>query len=125
VFYLSIVQEAMQRALADGALQPIETQAILLDSDGVRFVVRAVSNLARKDEARDAAAATDPLGNYDRSLFIDDLAPSHYVLLNKFPLIAGHVLIVTRRFERLVDDNYFGRRIDSALLLPVLTCCLT
>ena len=100
MFSLSIVQDATRRALADGALQPIETQTILLDSDGVRFVVRTVSSLARKDKARHVAAATDPLGDYDRSLFVDDLAPSHYVLLNKFQLLAGHVLLVTRRFER-------------------------
>src|SRR4030095_920360 len=27
-------------------------------------------------------------------------SPSHYLLLNKFCLPAGHVLLVTRRFER-------------------------
>ena len=100
VFSLSIVQDAMRRALADGALQPIETQTILLDSDGVRFVLRTVSSLARKDEAGHVAAASDPLGDYDGSLFVGDLAPSHYVLLNKFQLLAGHVLLVTRSFER-------------------------
>lgn len=100
MFSLSIAQNAMRRALAEGALQPIETRTILLDSAGVRFVIRMVSSLARDDEARHAAAATDPLGNYDRSLFVGDLAPSHYILLNKFQLLAGHVLIVTRRFER-------------------------
>ena len=36
VFSRSIVQEATRRALANGALQPIETQTILLDSDGVQ-----------------------------------------------------------------------------------------
>lgn len=96
----SVVQKATQRALANGALQPIETQTILLDSDGVRFVVRAVSSLARKDQARYAAVATDPLGDYDPALFVVDLAPSHYVLLNRFPVLAGHVLLATRRFER-------------------------
>ena len=100
VFSLSIVRNAMRRALADGALQPIDTQTILLDSDGVRFVLRTVSSLARKDKARHVAAAGDPLGDYDCSLFVGDLAPSHYVLLNKFQLLAGHVLLVTRSFER-------------------------
>ena len=100
MFSQSIVQNAMRRALSDGTLQPIETQTILLDSDGVRFVLRKVSSLVRKDEARQVAAATDPLGDYERSLFVGDLAPSHYILLNKFQLLAGHVLLVTRRFER-------------------------
>ena len=32
-------------------------------------------------------------------MFVNHLAPSHYILLNKFQLLAGHVLLVTRRFE--------------------------
>jgi ATP adenylyltransferase len=100
VFSLSIVHEATRRALANGALQPIETQATWLDDAGVQFVVRAVSSLARKDQARHAAVSADPLGDYDPDLFVADLAPSHYILLNKFPVLAGHVLLVTRRFER-------------------------
>lgn len=95
-----MVRRAARRALASGALQPIETRTLMLDSDGVRFVVRVVSSLERKDKARDAAVAVDPLGEYDPALFVVDLAPSHYVLLNRFHLIAGHVLLVTRRFER-------------------------
>src|SRR5262249_44603644 len=57
-------------------------------------------SLARKEEARRTAVAADPLGDYDPDLFVADLAASHYVLLNKYPLLAGHVLLVTRRFER-------------------------
>jgi ATP adenylyltransferase len=72
----------------------------MLDDGGVRFVVRAVSSLARKDAARQAAVVADPLGNYEPDLFISDLGLSHYLLLNKFPVLAGHVLLVTRRFER-------------------------
>lgn len=98
--FVSQVQDATRRALAAGALQPIETQSTMLDDGGVRFVVRAVSSLARKDAARQAAVVPDPLGNYEPDLFISDLGPSHYLLLNKFPVLAGHVLLVTRRFER-------------------------
>jgi ATP adenylyltransferase len=99
-FSRRIVQEATRRALASGALQPIETQAVLVDSGGVQFVLRVASSLARKDQARRVAAPADPLGEYDPALFVADLTPSHYVLLNKFQLLAGHVLLVTRRFER-------------------------
>ena len=98
--FVSQVQDATRRALAAGALQPIETQPTMLDDGGVRFVVRAVSSLARKDAARRAAVVADPLGNYEPDLFISGLGPSHYLLLNKFPVLAGHVLLVTRRFER-------------------------
>jgi ATP adenylyltransferase len=97
---LSLIHEMARRALASGALQPIETDNALVDDAGVRFIVRTVSSLARKEAARSAPAPADPLGDYDPELFVADLPPSHYVLLNKFPLVAGHVLIVRRRFER-------------------------
>jgi ATP adenylyltransferase len=61
--------------------------------------VRVVSSLARKGEARDAAVVVDPLSDYDPDLFVADLGPSHYALLNKFPVLPGHALLVTRRFE--------------------------
>ena len=100
MFPLSIVQDATRRALASGALEPIETETTFVDDHGVRFIVRVVSSLARKNEARHAGVDTDPLGHYDPDLFVAGLAPSHYILLNKFHLLAGHVLLVTRRFER-------------------------
>jgi len=100
MFSVSHAQDVTRRALAAGALEPIETQTTLLDDGGVRFVVRAVSSLVRKDQSRHAAVATDPLGNYEPSLFVADLGPSPYLLLNKFPVLAGHVLLVTRRFEQ-------------------------
>jgi ATP adenylyltransferase len=97
---LPLVQDMTRRALASGALQPIEASTTLVDDAGVRFILRATSSLARKDKARRAAPVADPLGDFEPELFVDDLGPTHYVLLNKFPLQAGHVLLVTRRFER-------------------------
>ena len=114
---LSLVENASRRALATGALQPIETQTTLLDDGGVRFVVRVVSSLARKDKTRQAAAVADPLGDYEPDLFVADLGPSHYVLLNKFPVLAGHVLLVTRRFER-------QERLLAVEDFEALTACL-
>jgi len=87
MFSVSHAQDVTRRALAAGALEPIETQTTLLDDGGVRFVVRAVSSLVRKDRSRHAAIA-DPLGNYEPSLFVADLGHSHYLLLNKFPVLA-------------------------------------
>ena len=96
MFSAAVVQDAARRALASGALEPIWTRSILLDDGGVRFVVRAVSSLARK--TRPSAGPADPLGDYDPRLFVTDLGPSHYVLLNKFPVLTGRILVVTRRF---------------------------
>jgi ATP adenylyltransferase len=93
---LSIVEAAIRRAAASGALQPIQTESLAIEDAGVRFAVRAVSSLARKEAAR---AAADALGDYEPDLFVGPASPSHYVLLNKFNVLPYHLLIVTRRFE--------------------------
>jgi sulfate adenylyltransferase (ADP) / ATP adenylyltransferase len=100
VFSLSNVRAATRRALASKALQPIETETTVQDDGGARFVLRAASSLARKESERDAGGAGhDPLGDYEPDLFVADVSPTHYALLNKFSVIDGHVLLVRRRFE--------------------------
>ncbi len=89
------------RALASGALQPIRTDARILEDGGVRFVLRVASGLARKEEekARRATKPANPFLPYDDELFVAALSESHVCLLNKFNVIDRHLLIVTRAFE--------------------------
>jgi ATP adenylyltransferase len=93
----SIVEAATKRALASGALQPLQTKSQRIEDGGVRFIVRVLSSLARKQAA--ARTASDPLGDYEPDLFVANVTPGHYVLLNKYNALAHHLLIVTRRFE--------------------------
>lgn len=90
-------------ALRCGALQPIATRQEIVEDGGVRFLVRVVSSLARKDEDRARrAAAPKPANPFlppDPDLFVADVTPSHFALLNKFNVIDRHLLIVTREFE--------------------------
>jgi sulfate adenylyltransferase (ADP) / ATP adenylyltransferase len=97
VISLSTVTAATERALASGALQPISTDAEVIEDEGVRFVVRIASSLERKAAPLDARA--EPLGDYEPDLFVAELSSTHYVLLNKFNVLPHHLLIVTRRFE--------------------------
>jgi ATP adenylyltransferase len=102
-----------EHALRCGALRPIETTQALIDDSGVRFLVRQVSSLARKEEARQAPklraaarSAVNPFLPYDPDLFVADLSDTHIALLNKFNVIDHHLLIVTRSFksqETLLD----------------------
>lgn len=108
-----------QRALACGALQPIETALVHLEQDGVRFAVRQVSSLARKEAARRTDASTasggaitrrNPFLPYEPDLCVGDLSPTHVALLNKYNVIDDHLLIVTRRFvpqTALLDQDDF------------------
>lgn len=102
-----MVKRRTAHALRSGALHPIDTDQRFIEHNGVRFVVRAVTNLARKDRARAAEAARagsdaaplNPFLPYEPDVFVADISPTHVCLLNKFNVMDHHVLIVTREFE--------------------------
>ncbi|HXG29166.1 MAG TPA: DUF4922 domain-containing protein, partial [Nevskiales bacterium] len=88
------------RALAGGALQPIRTHEATVTDRGLPFRVRVVDSLARKAAARrEPQARPNPFLPYDPALFVAELSGRYVVLLNKYPVIEGHLLIVTRNFE--------------------------
>lgn len=90
-----------RRALASGALQPIRTEQLRVDDNGIRFLVRLVSSLVRKteDRVRYRGPAPDPFLPYEPDLLVAQVSDTHLALLNKFNVIDHHLLIVTRRFE--------------------------
>lgn len=95
-----------EHALRRGALHPIKTMQATIEDGGVRFLVRQVSSLARKDDDRQKRKAkardsgeVDPFLPYGPDLFVADVSDTHLALLNKFNVIDHHLLIVTRRFE--------------------------
>ena len=80
----------------------------------MRFVVRSVSSLARKRAAgaipKDGARP-NPFAPPDAELVVGDLTPTHFGVLNKYPVVAHHLLIVTREFvdqETLLDATDFA-----------------
>lgn len=108
-----------RRALARGALEPVETRRETVTDGGVAFVVRTVSSLARKQAAA-AGAGGDPFAPpYESDLCLGRVPPDHVALLNKFPVLEDHLLVVTRTYraqdEPLEPD-------DCAALLRVLAC---
>lgn len=103
----ALAAERTNAALRVGALQPVPTEPRYIADGGVRFVVRVMASLARKDAeraARQAKAAVtgiaiNPFLPYDEDLFVADLSSTHLCLLNKFNVIDSHLLIVTRAYE--------------------------
>jgi len=99
------VQERTDSALKSGALLPIPTQAEVVVQAGVPFLVRIVSNLARKERAKrrqDRASTGNPINPflpYEETLFVADLSPTHVCLLNKYNVVDYHLLLITRAFE--------------------------
>jgi sulfate adenylyltransferase (ADP) / ATP adenylyltransferase len=94
-----------------GALKSIETEYHFIEQNNISFVVRTLSNLARKEKARqkqDKQEATlgkviDPFLPYELDLFVGNISPTHLCLLNKFHVVENHLLIVTRAFEEQTD----------------------
>jgi len=115
---VAALDRAIRRAIATGAMVPIETETEWIEDGGVRFTVRRVSSLARKrlDQRRRAAQAAagrpaNPFQPYEENLFVADVSPTHIALLNKFNVIDRHLLIVTRAFvdqEAPLDAADFG-----------------
>lgn len=96
------IERVSRQALVCGAQQPIGTRETFIDDGGIRFLVRVVSSLARKDTERKLRATStnaNPFLPPERELFVADLSDTHLCLLNKFNVIEHHLLIVTRTFE--------------------------
>jgi ATP adenylyltransferase len=80
----------------------------------VRFVVRSVSTLARKRTApaiTKDGAPPNPFAPPDAELVVGDITPTHFGVLNKYPVVAHHLLVVTREFvdqETLLDASDFA-----------------
>lgn len=101
---LDHADEVIRRAVDSSALQPIRTEQCWLADGPFRFSVRWVSSLALKDRARvDTVIRRKPDFNPflppEPELTVAELGPAHLVVLNKFPVIDRHLLIVTRQFE--------------------------
>jgi len=109
-----------ERALACGALRSFDTVQSVIEDGGVPFFVRQAANLARKEEASklaaksaaDAASAwRDPFSPCEEALRVGDIGERHFLLLNKFNVLAHHLLIVTKDFEpqdSLVGEDDFA-----------------
>ena len=111
---LPALRERARHALACGAMRPVETIGEIVRDAGVDFLVRRLSSLARKEEARARSAQSanpaNPFLPHEPDLFVADVSDTHFALLNKFNVIAHHLLIVTRRFvdqEVLIGTDDF------------------
>lgn len=87
-----------RRARASGALAPIDTDAVLVEDGGLPFVLRTITSPRRKIAV--AADGGDPFAPpYEPDLFVAELSATHVVLLNKFPVLDRHLLLVTRAYR--------------------------
>ncbi len=102
-------EQVAWRALAAGALQPIHTTIAHLPAGPANFLIHQLDGdggaaaLDRKLTRSPFADNHDfrdfnPFLPYDPALFVADISPTHLALLNKFPVMRQHMLVVTRAF---------------------------
>ncbi|MCB9685514.1 MAG: hypothetical protein H6738_21065 [Alphaproteobacteria bacterium] len=103
---LDEVRSALGRARADGSLVPLTSTATRVEQDGVCFSVRRIERFEHKPLGTKEA---DPFrAPWTDALFVRAWPPDHALLLNKFPVLDDHLLIVTRAWadqEEPPDDG--------------------
>lgn len=110
------VRQTTDRALRDGALIPFEVAREDVAGGALPYRIEWASSLARKDQAAIPKPGTKPGAHnpflpYEPALHVADVGDAHAVLLNKFPVALGHVVIVTRDYaeqDRLLDAGDLG-----------------
>ena len=112
------LDKRIRTALDCGALCSMETKQNLVEDSGVRFLVRMVSSLRRKEvdkqrrsvKPQDRKKRANPFLPPEPELTVADVSATHLAVLNKFNVLDRHLLIVTRRFEQLLRaPNPFGK----------------
>lgn len=93
--------ETTDRAIACGALVPIDTRQCMIEDGGVPFAVRIAENLRRKaaQHRGGGPAPENPFLPPEPELTVATVSDSHTAVLNKFNVVEHHLLVVTRRFE--------------------------
>jgi ATP adenylyltransferase len=100
------IEKTTENALKTGTLLPVSTDHAFIEDAGLRFFVRVLASLRKKDEARkqqDAAKASgkkvNPFFPPEKGLIVADITDTHQAILNKFNVVEHHLLIITRHFE--------------------------
>lgn len=119
------IRERSAHALETGALKPIPTEREVIRDAGVAFQVRIAPNLREKIEevrdqqAREAAGeSVDPFADPEPDLLVGEVSETHFGLLNKFPVLEHHLLLVTHAYE---DQQAPLTAADFAALHTALT----
>jgi ATP adenylyltransferase len=101
------IQETTELALQSGALKSIPTELEIIEQVGIKFVIRILANLNRKEADKEkqeqqtsrTGKEFNPFLPYEKDLFVADISDTHVCILNKFNVVDFHLLIITRSFE--------------------------
>lgn len=116
---LSVARAKTHRALEGGIIEPFLTETVPHEDRGDVFSVRRLVEIPKKPSGH-KPNATDPfLPPYEPALLVAELSPDHVILLNRYPVLDDHLLIVTRQWE---DQEMPPTEGDLSSLERVLSC---
>ncbi|KAL7822065.1 hypothetical protein V8C26DRAFT_389828 [Trichoderma gracile] len=99
-----LVKTTFSKALAANELHYFPTQVTILHINSIPFQLRFSPSLANKPKGPPPDPANprkpiDPFANPPPPLFITDLGPQHYLVLNKFAVVPEHFILATKEFK--------------------------
>ncbi|CAG8971480.1 hypothetical protein HYALB_00002064 [Hymenoscyphus albidus] len=101
-----LVRRQFKAAQEAGDLTFYATQVSILRCNDLPFQLRFSPTLANKPKAKKSEGNTKPVDPFEspqKGLFIANLEPSHYLVLNKFPVIPNHFILATTTFKEQTD----------------------
>ncbi|KAI9592470.1 hypothetical protein BDF19DRAFT_451239 [Syncephalis fuscata] len=90
----STILRVHNEALSNGALLFTPTTTEILHQDGVASIITSVYI----EQFNVRLAPKKPFLPYEKQLLVEEL-PHHVVLLNKYCVVPGHILVVTKEFN--------------------------
>lgn len=105
IAFLQAVDARSEEARASGALQPIESHEVVLQSDGLGFYVRRIKALEKKQVL--PGGPRDPSFNPflppDPALTVGPIGEHHIAILNKYPVSERHLVLARREFAEQLE----------------------
>lgn len=95
----------------------METSIQRMEQEGISFILRRVEALNRKPRGGSGVSGDPFAPPYDPYLLVGEAPPTHVALLNKFPVLSEHLLLVTREYA---DQRELLNEADFAALAAAM-----
>ncbi len=95
--FWSKANEVSTQALLSGSLMPISTDPRVLVENGISYYLHLKNDNSKKKFAP-KPKDFNPFLPYDEDMFVAKAGDNHVCLLNKFPVLAPHLLICSNTF---------------------------
>lgn len=116
---LQTAEQTFRQALATGSIEPIQNQCEQVQEGAFCFALRTMESLAKKPRSVQSAGQPprSPFLPPEPELLVADAGPAHVYVLNKFPVLPQHLLVVTREF---IEQETLLTEADFTAWLPLM-----